>query len=176
MPTVLSHVAAPLAIGLAIGAPAISRRLLVAGLVASVLPDLDVLAFRFGIGYSHEFGHRGFSHSLAFAVCLAILAAGFARQLQVAPKVAFAFFLAAAGSHGLLDMLTNGGLGVALAWPFSEQRFFFPWQVIEASPLSLRRVFGAAGLAVFNSELLWVWVPSLLVGLAVYATRRKNAL
>lgn len=72
-------------------------------------------------------------------------------------------------------MLTNGGLGVALAWPLGEQRFFFPWQVIEASPLSLRRVFGPAGLAVFKTEVLWVWVPSLLVGLAVYATRRKNA-
>ncbi len=38
----------------------ISPRLLIAGMVASIAPDLDVAAFRFGIAYSHEFGHRGF--------------------------------------------------------------------------------------------------------------------
>ena len=176
MPTVISHVAVPLALGLAVGAPAVSGRLLLAGVIASVLPDLDVVAFRLGIGYSHEFGHRGVSHSLAFAVFLAIAAAGAAKYLRVTRKAAFFFVLASAASHGLLDMLTNGGLGVALAWPFSEQRYFFPWHVIEASPLSLRRAFGAAGLAVFKTELLWVWLPSLLAGLALYAARRKNAL
>lgn len=175
MPTILSHLAVPLAIGLAVGSPTVSKRLLLGGLVASVLPDLDVLAFKLGISYSHEFGHRGFSHSLVFAACFATLAAGFARQFQAAPKVVFAFLLVSMASHGLLDMLTNGGLGVALAWPFSEQRFFLPWQVIEASPLSLRRFFGPAGLAVLKSELAWVWVPCMLFGLGIHLTRRKNA-
>jgi inner membrane protein len=175
MPTIFSHVAVPMAVGMALGAPTISRRLLFAGMAASVVPDLDVLAFRLGIGYSHELGHRGFSHSFAFALLLAGAAALNARQLQATAKAAFFFVLVATASHGLLDMLTNGGLGVALAWPVSEQRYFFPWHVIEASPLSLRRVFGAAGLAVFKSELLWVWLPSCLFGLALYAARRKNA-
>jgi inner membrane protein len=173
VPTVFSHVAVPLALGLAAGAPAVSRRLLLVGLLASVLPDLDVLAFRLGIGYSHEFGHRGFSHSLVFALLVSIAAASVARHLQATRKAAFFFILAATASHGLLDMLTNGGLGVALAWPVSEHRYFFPWHVIEASPLSLRRVFGSAGLVVFKTELLWVWPPSLIAGLAVYAARRK---
>jgi len=176
VPTILSHVAVPLALGLALGSPVVSSRLFVAGMAASVLPDLDVVAFRVGIGYSHEFGHRGVSHSLAFALLLAVVAAGAARHLLVSRKAAFFFVLAAAASHGLLDMLTNGGLGVALVWPFSEQRYFFPWHVIEASPLSLHRVFGSAGILVFKSELLWVWLPSLLVGLALHAARRKNAL
>jgi inner membrane protein len=145
-------------------------------MAASAIPDLDVVAFRLGIGYSHEFGHRGVSHSLAFAMLLAVAAAGTGRYLLASRKTAFFFVLAAAASHGLLDMLTNGGLGVALAWPFSEQRYFFPWHVIEASPLSLRRVFGSAGVLVFKSELLWVWLPSLLAGLALYAARCKNAL
>ena len=175
VPTVFSHIAVPLTLGLAIGAPAIPRRLLLAGLVASVLPDLDVVAFRLGIGYSHELGHRGFSHSLLFAIFLGAAAALLARSLHAKPKVAFLFILAAAASHGLLDMLTNGGLGVALAWPFSGQRHFFPWQVIEVSPLSVRRLLGPAGLAVLKSELLWIWVPSALTGLACYAARRTRA-
>ena len=35
--------------------------------VVAVLPDVDVLAFRFGIPYEHPLGHRGLAHSLAFA-------------------------------------------------------------------------------------------------------------
>ena len=73
MPTIFSHTAIPIAI--ALGAKHISPRLLNAGMVASIAPDLDVAAFRFGIAYSHEFGHRGFTHSLVFAFALAIFAA-----------------------------------------------------------------------------------------------------
>ena len=75
-------------------------------------------------------------------------------------------------SHGLLDMVTNGGLGIALWWPWSSERLFFPWQVIEVSPLSLSRVFSARGLAVIQSELLWIWLPALLSGIALFALRR----
>jgi inner membrane protein len=176
VPTVLSHPAVPLALGLAFGSGIVSKRLLLVGVVASVLPDLDVIAFRLGIGYSHELGHRGFSHSLIAALFFGSLAAAFAKHLLATRKTAFLFVFVAAASHGLLDMLTNGGLGIALAWPFSDQRYFFPWQVVEASPLSLRRVFGPAGLAVIKSELLWVWLPAVAVGLALFGARRKNAL
>jgi inner membrane protein len=176
MPTILSHPAVPLALGLALGSRLVSPRLLLTGVIASVLPDLDVVAFRVGIGYSHEFGHRGASHSLVFALLLALLGLALSRQLQATRKVAFFFVLAAAVSHGMLDMLTNGGLGVAVLWPFDVERFFFPAHPIEASPLSLRRVFGSAGIAVFTSELLFVWLPCVLVGLAIYGARRKNAL
>src|SRR5256885_13893848 len=34
----------------------------------SLVADVDVLAFRFGIPYSDPFGHRGATHSLVFAV------------------------------------------------------------------------------------------------------------
>jgi len=176
MPSVLSHPAVPLALGLALGQRVISGRLLLAGVAASVLPDLDVLAFRLGIPYAHDLGHRGASHSIAFAVLLGLIALAFAVHLRASRKTAFLFVFVAAASHGLLDMLTNGGLGVALAWPVSDGRFFFPVQVIEASPLSLRRFFSSAGAAVVVSELLWVWLPSVFVGMAVLVARRKNAL
>lgn len=173
MPTILSHPAVPLAIGLGLGAQVISRRLLLAGVTASVLPDMDVLAFRVGISYSHELGHRGMSHSLAFAFMLGLLALLFAPQLRATRMTAFLFILVAAASHGLLDMFTNGGLGVAVLWPFSDDRFFFPVQFIEVSPLSLRRFFGPSGVQVLSSELLWVWLPSAVACLAVFLARRK---
>src|SRR5258706_8976673 len=68
MPTLLSHPAVPLALGLAIGASRVSPRLLCAGVVASVIPDLDVVGFNFGISYSDILGHRGLTHSLGFAL------------------------------------------------------------------------------------------------------------
>lgn len=163
MPTILTHAVVPLALGLGAGRQYVSRPLLAAGAVASMLPDLDVLAFRLGVSYSHQFGHRGFSHSMLFALLLGAAACLVASRLRSGRAGAFAFVFLSAASHGLLDMFTTGGLGVALLWPLSEARFFTPWQVIEVSPLSLSRVFGPRGLAVVLSELKWVWVPAVLV-------------
>ena len=35
-----------------------------------MVPDLDVIAFTLGIPYAHPLGHRGFLHSLLFALLL----------------------------------------------------------------------------------------------------------
>jgi len=39
-----------------------------------MLPDGDVIAFSFGIPYEDMFGHRGFTHSLFFAVVVGVAA------------------------------------------------------------------------------------------------------
>lgn len=174
MPTILSHPAVPLGLGIALGSAHVSGRLLAAGVLASVVPDLDVVGFRLGIAYAHELGHRGFTHSLAFALVLAALAALFAKQLRARPLPAFAFVFMACASHGLLDMFTNGGHGVALLWPISDARFFWPVQVIEVSTLNLRRFFGEAGLSVLASELRWVWLPAAGVALLGCAMRWRK--
>lgn len=56
-------------------------------------------------------------------------------------------------SHGLLDTLTTGGKGVALLWPFSDERFFAPLQFIRVSPIGVGRFLSERGLAVLLSEL-----------------------
>jgi membrane-bound metal-dependent hydrolase YbcI (DUF457 family) len=38
-------------------------------------------------------------------------------------------------SHGLLDTMTDGGLGCALLWPFSLTRYFAPWRPIPVAPI-----------------------------------------
>ncbi|HSI88981.1 MAG TPA: metal-dependent hydrolase [Pyrinomonadaceae bacterium] len=162
MPTIFTHPAVPIAIGYGLGSNIIPPRLIVAGIAASVIPDLDMLAFKFGIAYSHDFGHRGASHSLAFAALLGFLAALIAPWLRARRLTAFLFVTASAASHGLLDMLTNGGLGVALLWPYSGDRLFFPWRVIEVSPFSLWQFLGLKGWRVVGSELLWVWLPAAI--------------
>ncbi len=175
MPSILSHPAVPIALALAAGRARVSTRLLLCGIVASVLPDADVLAFRLGIPYADQFGHRGASHSLAFALMLGLMACALAPRLRASRRMAFLFVSAACASHGLLDMLTNGGHGVAFFWPWSDQRHFLPARVIEVSTLNLRRFFGAAGIGVLQSEWRWVWLPALSLGLAGLAARRFAA-
>jgi inner membrane protein len=174
MPTFLTHPAVPLALAWAAGRGGVSGRLLAAGVVGSVAPDLDVLAFGLGIPYAAEFGHRGFSHSLTFAFLVAALGAGMARHLRAAPMRAFGYLFSAVASHGFLDAFTNGGFGIALLWPFSDQRFFAPVHPIEVAPLALSRLLSARGVTVLWSELLWVWLPALSVAAVVvlYRTRR----
>ncbi|HEX7641874.1 MAG TPA: metal-dependent hydrolase [Burkholderiaceae bacterium] len=175
MPTILTHTAVPLALGIGLGAKCISRRLLAIGVAASMLPDVDVLGFRFNIAYTDTFGHRGVSHSLMFALMVAILASLFAKRLKTNGKNALLFVFVSCASHGLLDAFTNGGEGVALWWPFSNARLFFPWRCIEVSPLNLHRVFSGRGLEVLQSEFLRVWLPAMALCAVLYALRRRYA-
>ncbi|WP_312370647.1 metal-dependent hydrolase [Stenotrophomonas sp.] len=161
MPSVFTHAAVPLALWYASERGRVSGRLLAAGVAAAMLPDADVLAFALHIPYADAFGHRGASHSLLFAGLLAALALAFARQLRAGRLQALAFVFLCALSHPLLDALTSGGLGVALWWPWSEQRLFAPWRPIRVSPFA-NNFFSARGLQTVLSELRWVWLPLAL--------------
>jgi inner membrane protein len=172
MPTIFSHPAVPLALGFALGKEIVSRRLLLAGVAASILPDLDVVAFSFGIPYEHEFGHRGFSHSFLFAAFVALVGACAHRSLHSSFGIAFGFLFLATASHGVLDAFTNGGLGIAFFWPWSDKRHFARYQLIEVAPIGVSH-FLSWGPSVLLSELRWVWLPCGLVaiGLAVIFRR-----
>jgi inner membrane protein len=174
MPTIISHTAVPLALGIGLGSEIVSRRLLVAGVAACVLPDLDVIGFRFHIAYADAFGHRGFTHSLAFAAIVAGLAACSSRFLRTTPTRAFWFVFLATASHGIFDAFTNGGLGVALLWPWSADRYFAPFRPIEVAPLSVGGLFSERGARVVLSELIWLWVPCVLAGVLLVAGRKKR--
>lgn len=171
MPSIITHAAVPLALWCAADRGRIPPRLLAAGVIAAMLPDADVLAFALHIPYADAFGHRGASHSLLFAGVLAALAAVLAFfgslrpwsagvcQPRLASTVQAAVFVfVCAASHPLLDAMTSGGLGVALAWPWSEHRFFAPWRPIRVSPFA-PQFFSARGVATLLSELRWVWLP-----------------
>jgi inner membrane protein len=144
----------PLAIGLALGRERIPPRLVVAGAVLAMLPDADVLGFRFGVAYADDWGHRGATHSLVFAALLASLAALFLHEART--RFGWLFLCAAAASHGLLDMATDGGLGVALFWPFESARHFFAVTPIRVSPIGAG-FFSVRGAETLLSELVWVW-------------------
>lgn len=171
MPTILTHAVIPVAIAVAIGYKRMSPRLLLAGIVASVLPDADVAGYWLGVPYAESVGHRGITHSLLFALALGGLAAMLARTLRSGALFAFVVVGACTLSHPLLDMLTNGGLGVAVWSPWSNERLFFSIRPIEVASLRPARMFGAHGLAVFSSELKWVWLPAVSASLPFWMWR-----
>ena len=174
MPTIVSHPALPFAVGLGLAPQAIRPPLIAAGIVASILPDLDVVAFRLGIPYAAEFGHRGFSHSLFCAALVALLATWGFRRFHCGAWNAFGFLFLSMASHGALDALTNGGQGVALLWPFDQTRYFAPLRIIEVAPLSLDRLFTPRGITVLASEFKWIWLPAgVLCVLLVWLRRRQ---
>ncbi|HEX7816309.1 metal-dependent hydrolase [Dyella sp.] len=175
MPSIFTHAAVPLLLGGVAGRKCVSGRLLATGAIAAMLPDADTVGFKLGIAYASDFGHRGAAHSIAFALAVACLAAASHRLLLTTPWRAFGFVALAALSHPLLDACTNGGLGVALAWPMDDHRYFLPWRPIEVSPIGAR-FFSARGLVVIGSELTWVVLPTAgLAGLAWIAGRRRAA-
>lgn len=175
MPTILSHPAVPLALGAGLGTRALPPRLLAAGVVASILPDADVIGYQLGGVWGSDFAHRGFTHSLFFAAALALLGAAAWRRLGARPPTVLLFLFAAAASHGLLDACTNGGSGIALLWPFSSQRYFAPFAVIEVSPIGVARFLTERGLQVLGSELRWVWFPAAVLAALLLAARRAFA-
>ena len=178
MPSIFSHAFAALALGRASTAEKRPARFLVLSALCAVLPDADVISFAFGVERGSIFGHRGLTHSLTFALLLALLVVWLAfRRTQAFSKgwwmLLFYFFIVTA-SHGLLDALTDGGSGVAFFAPFDATRYFFPWRPIEVSPIGMR-FFSERGLIVIASEFIWVWIPAMLLIAASWLHRRLRA-
>ncbi|MDR1368128.1 MAG: metal-dependent hydrolase [Candidatus Accumulibacter sp.] len=172
MPTILSHTAPILALGAGLGTKHVSPRLLLAAVFFAIVPDFDVIGFHLGVNYANILGHRGFSHSLFFAFCCGVFGFILAPFLHCRRPTAFFLLFTAVFSHIALDAATSGGFGVAAFWPVSDARYFFPWRPIRVSPLSLRAFFGARGIAVLKSELLWVWLPSAALLLILFLFQR----
>ena len=177
MASLASHAVVALSIGACFYKPGIPKRVWVIGVACSILPDLDVVGFRFGVRYGDFWGHRGFTHSFLFAALLAgvVVALGFRRKLaSVSRLTVWTFLFLATASHGLLDAMTDGGLGVAFFSPFDNYRYFFPWRPIRVSPIGLGRFFTPRGISVLESELLWVWLPAAILAVFALVLRRRE--
>ena len=142
-----------------------------------MIPDLDVIGFRFGVHYGDFWGHRGFTHSLVFAALLAsaVVFIAFRRGAPSLGRVPlWIYIFLATASHGFLDAMTDGGLGIAFFSPFDNHRYFLPWTPIRVSPIGLGRFFTDRGLAVLPSEPLWIWLPAALIAIAAWSLRHRR--
>jgi inner membrane protein len=171
MATLITHPLVPLVVAAAVGSRVVPWRLLLLGMLLSLVPDGDVVAFRLGVPYEDPFGHRGFTHSLAAAALVAAVLTPLASRLRATAMATFLFLFLSMASHGVLDAFTRQGLGVAFLWPFEDARYFFPFHPVESAPVSIRRFLEVRAGAVMRSELLWLWLPLVGVGLLAYVAR-----
>ncbi|MBJ6366576.1 metal-dependent hydrolase [Snuella sedimenti] len=150
-----------------------TKWLLVVAIISTILPDLDVIGFKRGIPYMHPFGHRGFSHSVVFALLWALLL-----MFTLGKKHKLIWFLViflATLSHGALDAMTTGGKGVGFLIPFNNNRFFFPVRIIKVSPLGIKHFFSEWGLKVIFSEFKYVVVPCFIIFGIRFLTRLRKS-
>ena len=145
--------------------------LLLLAILSSVFPDLDVLTFNFGIPYSHPFGHRGFTHSIVFAIIWAVLLMFFfGKQNRVLWFIVIFFSTV---FHGILDAMTTGGKGIGFFIPFNNERFFFPFRPIQVSPLRIEKFFSEWGIQVILSEVKYILIPCIIVLLILKLIKKK---
>ena len=176
MPTVITHavVGATITVLRQPSIPPLKFALVAATL--AILPDIDVLGFRSGIAYSDMLGHRGITHSLPFAVLLGAVVAlvGFreVRPFSTQFWTLTGLLFVATASHGVLDSMTNAGLGVGFFIPFDNERYFAPWRPLTASPLSISRFFNGSGASILTNELRFVGPPVAVFALVGIAARR----
>jgi len=129
----------------------------------SLLPDIDVAGFLRGVPYGAAWGHRGATHSLTLALAGGIAVGAMARWRGRSFTRAAVFASLVLASHGLLDAMTDGGLGVALFWPFTATRYFAPWRPIAVAPIG-PDFFTPYGAVVACSELV-LFAPLLVFAL-----------
>jgi inner membrane protein len=151
----------------------------------SLLPDADVVGFSLGVKYGDPWGHRGATHSLEFALAVGACVGLAARRFRWPALRVWGIATAVLVSHGLLDTMTDGGLGCALLWPFDLTRHFASWRPIPVAPIGLA-FFTPYGLIVSLTELVmfapvaafalrltraWtVWLPLWAVGVWLIAS------
>jgi inner membrane protein len=175
MPTTITHIIAGSAIGYSLYPEKKDFRFWLGLVLLCALPDIDVITFRLGLDYSHPLGHRGFTHSILFALISGFIFVFFLYRENAVASRQFrnlsAVFFAAACAHAFLDSLTSGGLGVGVFMPFDNNRYFLPWRPIKVSPIRIGDFLGEWGHRVFKSELMIVIVPSIVLIILVRIKR-----
>jgi inner membrane protein len=144
------------------------RRVIALAAICAVAPDLDLIGWPLGISPLAPLGHRGLTHSIAFAVLLGVLAATALRPDIAKPErwAATVALILATATHSIVDALTTyAPTGPAFWAPFSNDRYRFSWR-----PLT-----GSGGLKTdFGVEILYVCLPALALMLVLEQVRRRR--
>ncbi|MGI9328974.1 MAG: metal-dependent hydrolase [Pseudomonadales bacterium] len=177
MPTIIAHAAVGGCLARFTPADVPTGRLALTLAVLAIVPDADVLAFQLGYEYGHALGHRGFTHSITFALLIALAATWLLCRNGTATRSKLIVYLlccVAATSHGVLDAFTDAGLGVGFFIPFDSTRYFFPWRPIATSPLSVAAFFDGPALRILANEAFYIGMPLLGVLGLTFLIRRHE--
>ena len=163
MASAFAHVAVAYAMGKSLHSQLHTSRFWWLTVACCLLPDADVLGLMLGIPYEHVLGHRGITHSIVFAMLVGVVVPRLAD-----PTIRFGtrrywvfalYFSLVTMSHGFLDALTDGGLGIAFFAPFDSTRYFLPLRPISVSPIGISAFISHEGFRVLLSELVWIGIP-----------------
>lgn len=159
--------------------PRVPPRYWITAALVATIPDVDILFVLLGAQYRGMWGHRGITHSLLFAVASAGIGTLWVRRRDPSIPAGriFGILLAAAASHGFLDAAMASGLGVATLAPFSAARYTFAWRPIRVPAPVENPWLNLGGIRVTASEILWLWLPALvliLLGLRLRFPRRPT--
>jgi inner membrane protein len=150
-----------------------NKRIFIASMILATLPDADALLMSW-IAYHEPFGHRGFTHSLLFALAIGLAVAFLFLRLKWAADYGIwflaALFAFATASHGFFDAMTTGGLGVAFFAPFENTRYFFWFRPIPVAPLSAAGLLTPRGLNLLLWEFALLW--TFAIGALVWQRRK----
>ncbi len=174
MASAFSHAIVALAMGKAVHSKQLRWRELFLGALCSVVPDFDVAGLYLGIQYDDVWGHRGLTHSIVFAALFAasLVTLWYRGKDRAAMMGLFLYFFLCTASHGVLDAMTNGGLGVAFFSPFDTTRYFLPVRPVLVSPIGISEFLNEYGVRVLASEAIWIWLPSGVAFLVLRVVQR----
>jgi inner membrane protein len=179
MATAFTHAFIALAAGRACYPRQVPGRFWFLAPICSAIPDADVGLHSYGVQYQDLWGHRGMTHSLAFALILSlIVVVWFFRDTT--PRLSrqwwglLSFFFVLTASHGFIDAFTDGGLGIAFFAPFSDARYFMPWRPIPVSHFGIQNVFTPYGAHVLVRELILVCLPVAVLAVLVYLVQYRR--
>lgn len=162
-----AHAIAGAAVGAFYQSPPQRRRVITLAAICGVLPDLDLIGWPLGVSTFTLWGHRGLTHSIAFAVVLGLAVATLIPSITRRERAVAAFVLVlATATHSVLDaMTTYSPTGPAFWAPFSNARYRFAWM-----PLT-----GSGGFATdFGQEALYACLPAVVVILLIEWWRRRQ--
>jgi inner membrane protein len=172
MCTVMTHGVVGLGLGRVFSARRMPALFWVLAALLPMVPDFDSFGHK---PYGSILGHRGFTHSLIFALAVGLFFTVLTfRYFRVSFWDLLGFFFVITASHGILDAFTNGGFGIPLFWPFGSARFG-PWGPIQVSDIGFELPDPRTSRTV-RTELLWVWLPLalLVAGVEVYRYWRRR--
>jgi inner membrane protein len=167
MATLYTHAAAGLGIARLATARPMPWPYWAAAAALPCIPDLDVFSTA---AYGSAMGHRGITHSLLFALATGAVAAGLLhRRFRMRWWQLTGLFFVIVASHGLLDAMTWGGEAIPFFWPLGGR--YGNWGPIPVSDIAFELPDPRTSRSI-GAELLWLWLPVVLMVVIAEAYRR----
>jgi membrane-bound metal-dependent hydrolase YbcI (DUF457 family) len=156
--------------------PRPARRHFIPLLVGAFLANAADLDFALVFILRSKAWHRGFSHSITFALLVTLSFVLLLGASRVREAVAYG---SAFASHAVLDYVTTKeGGGVDLLWPFSSERLVLGWVGLselpsQNDPAAGRDVSGFGANAVCDAPVASAGCKKIFVARCRYHGRRK---